>query len=89
MENDDELFGTYNDNLYKQLDRHNVVKIVEFLNKQGCDFIEDILTTYLDLFLFQYDDFVAKYNSLNHKYHYNFLNEASENMNLLEEFYNI
>ena len=46
------------------------------------------ISDYLDLFNFDYDEFTKKYIKLNEKYNKQFLNRASEDMNLLEEFYN-
>ena len=70
------------------LDKENANKILKFLIDEKCDYIEDIMTDYLDLFNFDYEDFVNKYNKLNNKYDGKFLEKASEDMNLLEEFYN-
>jgi len=41
------------------------------------------------LFNFEYEEFVIKYNLLNDKYNGEFLSLASEDMNLLEEFYEV
>ena len=75
--------------IFENLDRDNFNKIVKFLISEKCDYIEDIVKDYLDLFNIAYEDFIKKYNKLNEKYDGDFLNKASEDMNLLEEFYRI
>ena len=87
MKNMYEIFEKYNVSVIENLDKNNFEKIVLFLENTKCECILDIITDYLDLFIFQYDEFVKKYNFLNKKYDYLFWNKVSENMNLLEEFY--
>ena len=77
----------FEQSVFDNLDKENVHKILNFLFEKRCDFIEDIVSDYIDLFTFNYDEFVIKYNQLNEKYDGNFLKKASEDMNLLEEFY--
>ena len=72
-----------------QRNKENFSKIITFLLKEKCDFVEDIISDYLDLFNIEYDEFVRIYNILNDKYNGEFLKEASEDMNKLEEFYQI
>ena len=43
----------------------------------------------LDLFTFDYDEFVLKFNKLNDKYNNRLIIEVSNDMNILEEFYSI
>lgn len=83
----EEIIEKYSNSTLKNLNKDNILKIVNFLNSQNCDFIEDILEDYLDLFTIEYDNFVRKYNILNKKYNFNLLNEASADMNILEEFF--
>ena len=89
VENNNEIKEKYNSNVLKNLNKENFNKIVEFLIKEKCDYIEDIITDYLDLFNFEYDEFKEKYNKLNDKYNQKYLKMASEDMNLLEEFYEV
>ena len=56
--------------------------------EKKCDFLEDIASDYFDLFVFDYEYFVNKFEYLNKKYNGEFLKKASMDMNLLEEFYN-
>lgn len=88
MKEIDEIKEKYSESVIKKINKENFYKIVKFLIKEKCDFIDDIVSDYLDLFNFDYDEFVKKYIKLNKKYDKQFLNRASEDMNLLEEFYN-
>ena len=87
MININEIKDKFEESVIENLDKQNVHKIISFLIKQKCDFIEDIISDYLDLFDFEYEEFVRKYTELNAKYDGEFLKKASEDMNLLEEFY--
>ena len=82
-----EIIEKYSSNVIKNIDKENIYKIIRFLTDNNCDYIEDILIDYLDIFKIDYDMFVKKYNELNKKYEDKFLLYAGENMNLLEEFY--
>ena len=75
--------------VFYNLDKENFYKIIDFLLKEKCDYIDDIISDYLDLFNIQYEEFIRKYNILNDKYNGEFLQRASEDMNMLEEFYEI
>ena len=83
----DKILEKYSKSVIKNLDKENISKILLFLEKEKCDYIEDILEDYLDLFTFENEFFVNKYNNLNKKYENKFLELASADMNLLEEFY--
>lgn len=89
MENINEIKEKYAESVIKNLNKENFYKIIEFLQKEKCEYIEDIVSDYLDLFNFEYEEFIKKYNILNEKYDKEFLNKASEDMNLFEEFYNV
>lgn len=82
-----DIIEKYSVDVFKNLNKDNMVEIVHFLESQNCDFIEDILEDYLDLFTMEYNEFLNKYNKLNKKYDFNLLNKASEDMNILEEFF--
>lgn len=84
-----DLLEKYEKEVLTTLDTNNVKKIVEFLKKQDCDYIDELLNDYLDLFDFEYNDFVERFNKLNEKYNFNYIKDARSNMDLLEEFYMI
>ena len=83
----EEILEKYSNIVIKNLNKEKISKIILFLEKEKCDYIEDILEDYLDLFSFEYEFFVNKYNKLNKKYNGKFLELASSDMNLFEEFY--
>lgn len=83
----EEIIEKYEKSVLINIDKENVIKIIEFLKCQNCDFLEDIIENYLDLFTFDFNDFVFKFNKLNKKYNEKFLEEASFDMNKFEEFY--
>ena len=77
----------YEESVIKNIHRDNLEKIITFLVSKGCDYVEELLEDYLDLFTFDYHDFVTKFNKLDEKYQHHFIDEVREDMNLLEEFY--
>ena len=84
----DNITQKYEYSVLKYLNKDNIDKILNFLEEEKCSFIEDLMEDYLDLFLFDYEDFKNRYNILNMKYP-SYLDRCRENMNLLEEFYNV
>ena len=87
MDNLDEILEKYSERTINNLDRHNISKIIVFLSQENCDYIEDLLEDYLDLFTIEYNEFINKYHKLNKKYHNEYLRLASSDMNLFEEFF--
>ncbi len=77
----------FENSVIKNLDKKNITKIVEFLAQHHCDYIEELFEDYLDIFTFDYNDFVNRFNVLNKKYNNNLIEEIREDMNILEEFY--
>ncbi|MBQ4634576.1 MAG: hypothetical protein IJB71_04435 [Bacilli bacterium] len=84
----EEIFEKYSNSVIKNLDKDNFRKILIFLENENCDYLEDLIEDYLDLFTIDYEIFVTKYKELNQKYNNKFLELASEDMNMLEEFFN-
>lgn len=82
-------FDKYEKEVYKNLDKNNMDRIITFLKSNKCDYIEDLVEDYLDIFTFDYDNFIRIFNILNKKYNNNLINEIGNDMNILEEFYNI
>lgn len=89
MQDINDIINKYDKSIVNKLNIENFSRIVLFLRKSGCDFVDDIVENYLDLFVFDYDEFVNKYYKLDVKYNGNFLKKASYNMDILEEFYTI
>jgi len=84
---EEELISKFEPDVLKRLDKDNIKLIINFLVLEDCCFIEDMISDYIDLFLIPYKEFVNKYNILNNKYNGNYLEMASYDMNMLEEFY--
>ena len=76
MDNIEEIKKKYAKSVIKNLNRENFYKIINFLESNNCDFIEDIVSDYLDLFNIEYVEFVKRYNKLNEKYSNNFLQDT-------------
>ena len=77
----------YENSVISNIDKKNITEISYFLSSNGCDYIEELLEDYLDIFTFNYDEFISIFNKLNKKYNSNLINEIKDNMNILEEFY--
>lgn len=82
-----EIMEKFTDDVLKNLTKDNINKIIDFLRRHKCNYIESVINDYLDLFTIDYEEFIKKYNYLNEKYENNFLEKASEDMNLFEEFF--
>ena len=82
--NINEIFEKYTSNVLKNIDKDNFKKILDFLEKENCNFLDEIIEDYLDLFMIDYDCFIKKYTYLNNKYNNKYLEYVSEDMNLLE-----
>lgn len=85
--NSEEILNKYENDIIKNINKENFIKIIKYLKQKQCDFIDEIVEDYLDLFSFEYDEFIGKYNKLEEKYGSNLLNEIKDDMNILEEFY--
>lgn len=85
----EEILDKYSSSVLKNFSKENALKIIEFLENNECEFIDDLCENYLDLLTIDYEVFKEKYSILNNKYDNKFLILASEDMNLLEEFYTI
>lgn len=77
----------YDTEIYNNIDIENLGKIVKFMLENNCDYIDSLIDEYLDIFTFDYDDFIRKYNIINKKYNGNLIEKIRENMNILEDFY--
>lgn len=84
----DIILDKYSNTTLNHLDIENINKIIDFLYHKKCNYIDDLIDDYLDLFTIPYEIFIDKYNKLNKKYNNEYLYLASSDMNLLEEFYN-
>ena len=83
-----DIIDKYNLSVIKNIDKTNLIKIISFLEKEDCYYIDDIIEDYLDLFTIDIENFILIYNILNKKYDNKFLEYAAFDMNLFEKFYN-
>ena len=83
-----DIIDKYNLSVIKNIDKANMIKIISFLEKENCYYIDDIIEDYLDLFTIDIEKFILIYNILNKKYDNKFLEYAAFDMNLFEKFYN-
>ena len=77
----------YESSIINNINKDNLNKIVSFLISKGCNYIEELLEDYLDIFTFEYSEFLNKYEKLNKKYNGRLIEEIRDDMNILEEFY--
>ncbi len=83
----DELYDKYEPSVLQKLNFENINQIIDFLNNEKMSYIDEVLTDYLDLFLFPCEEFIQKFNKLKQKYGDDLVEKISENMNILEEMY--
>ena len=60
-------------------------KIIEFLLDEQGDYIEEILTNYLDIFLINIEEFKERFNNLKIKYGNNLVELIKDDLGILEE----
>ena len=77
----------FENSVINNLDKDNIKKIIDYLLLKNCDYIEELLSDYLDIFTFDYNDFVLKFEKLEKKYNNNLINEIKDDMNILEQLY--
>ena len=63
----------------------NMNKIIEFLLDEQVDYIEEILTNYLDIFLINIEEFKERFNNLKIKYGNNLVELIKDDLGILEE----
>mgnify|MGYP003484425169 CR=1 FL=1 len=56
------IFEKYNKSVLDNLYKDNMLKILDFLKDEKCDYIEELIDDYLDLFMIDYEEFVVKCN---------------------------
>ena len=80
-----EIEDTFDQSVRSHLDDNNLKSIVTYLQMNQIYFIEDILIQYLDLFLFEKEEFIKRFELLKLKYPYNFIEVLAHNLDILEE----
>ncbi len=82
-----DILEKYTNSVIQNINKNNFEKIILFLKNNDCNYVEDFISDYLDIFTIEYTEFVRKFDILNEKYNGTFLDKVNENMNLLEEFF--
>ena len=81
------LKENFDENLIKQIDSDNVLKILKYLENNGIYYAKDLFLTSLDLFLYPLDDFIRKFEILKEKLGDDFVNKLGEDSSLIEYMY--
>ena len=87
MTSDNSYLIKYEKTVINNINRENFNRIIAFLLKEKCNYVEDIIEDYLDLFTLDYKEFIKRYEILNKKYEGKLIKKANEDMNILEEFW--
>lgn len=81
------LKENFDENLIKQIDSDNVLKILKYLENNGIYYAKDLFLTSLDLFLYPLDVFIRKFERLKEKIGEDFINKLGEDSSLIEIMY--
>ena len=81
------LKENFDENLIKQIDSDNVLKILKYLENNGIYYAKDLFLTSLDLFLYPLDVFIRKFEVLKEKLGNDFVNKLGEDSSLIEIMY--
>ena len=81
------LKENFDENLIKQIDSDNVLKILKYLENNGIYYAKDLFLTSLDLFLYPLDVFIRKFEILKEKLGDDFVNKLGEDSSLIEIMY--
>ena len=68
MVNLEDIASKFEPDVLRNIDPNNMKKIVDFLVNKNCDFIDEVINNYIDIFLIDYDEFRIKYNELEKEY---------------------
>lgn len=81
------LKENFDENLIKQIDSDNVLKILKYLENNGIYYAKDLFLTSLDLFLYPLDVFIRKFEILKEKIGEDYINKLGEDSSLIEIMY--
>lgn len=82
----DEIFSKYENEFIKCLDKENIINIINFLQSENVDYIDELLTNYLELFLIEYEEFKNRFNKLKNTYGNDLVEKIADDLTILEEF---
>lgn len=63
-----DIVRKFEPDVLKNIDANNMNQIIDLLVDKDCDFIDEIINNYIDIFLIDYDEFKVKYNELEKEY---------------------
>jgi hypothetical protein len=81
------LKENFDENIIKQIDSDNVLKILKYLENNGIYYSKDLFLTSLDLFLYPLDVFIRKFEILKEKIGEDYINKLGEDSSLIEIMY--
>lgn len=81
----DTILKVYDASVLENIEPDNFEKIIAYLQKEAIDYIEDIIVTYLDIFLLDALEFQKRWEKLKKQYGNNYYHILKENMEILEE----
>lgn len=76
----------YEDSIIRNLDSDNMAKIIYFLESKNIDYVSDIINDYLDIFMFDCEEFIDRFNKLSDKYD-DFIYLLNKDLGILENLY--
>lgn len=82
----DEIFSKYENEFIKCLDKENIINIISFLQSENVDYIDELLTNYLELFLIEYEEFKNRFIKLKNIYGNDLVEKIADDLTILEDF---
>lgn len=81
------LIENFDDDMIKEINMNNVVKIFKYLDNNGIYYAKDLFLVSLDLFLLPCDEFINRFESLKSKLGKNYIDKLGEDVSLIEIMY--
>ncbi len=83
------IIETFDSKLLSELNPDNIIKIINYLKLNSIDYIEDILSVYIDLFILDSNDFIRRFEILKAKYGKNFNINLAYKLDILESMWEL
>ena len=81
------LKENFDDEVIEKLDTQNVGKIYNYLTNNGVYYAKDLFISQADLFLFDYNVFIEKFEKLKQKLGNNYIEMLGEDSSLIDMMY--
>lgn len=81
------LIENFDDDMIKEINMNNVVKIFKYLDNNGIYYAKDLFLVSLDLFLLPCDEFINRFECLKSKLGKNYIDKLGEDVSLIEIMY--